>query len=112
MPLTARIVSKRSNACVDRKPPTGPKSRSHTKSRCNTKRTQLGCPQTHLPVGPDVISFNEQWFDKGHMFFMSSGPVKLVIAAYGVTKHGEEGSGTWQQFPSEPWSGKDENFLH
>ena len=41
---------------------------------------------------------------------MSSGPVKLVIAAYGVTKHGEEGSGTWQQFPSEPWSGKDENF--
>jgi hypothetical protein len=71
---------------------------------------QLSCPQTALPLGSEAIKFNEQWFEKGHMFFFSSGSVHFVIVAYGMTKKGETGRGTWQQISSEPWSGRDENF--
>lgn len=61
-------------------------------------------------MGADRIYFVEQPFDKGHMFFFSSAPLYLVIVKYGTAGAGETGKGTWQQFKSEPWSGKDENF--
>lgn len=46
------------------------------------------------------------------MFFFSSGPVNFVIVKYGTIKGGTPGSGNWQSFSSEPWSGKDENFCN
>jgi hypothetical protein len=73
-------------------------------------KAELGCPQQERQLGADRIYFVEQPFDKGHMFFFSSAPLYLVIVKYGIAGAGETGKGTWQQFKSEPWSGKDENF--
>lgn len=76
----------------------------------NRYSSGLGCPHQSRQLGADSIDFVEQSFDKGHMFFFSSGPVNFVIVKYGVVGSGETGSGTWQSFDSGPWSGKDENF--
>jgi hypothetical protein len=73
-------------------------------------RSELGCPQQARQLGADSVYFVEQPFDKGHMFFFSSGSINFVIVKYGTANSGDIGKGTWQSFDSEPWSGKDENF--
>lgn len=73
-------------------------------------RQELGCPLQSKELGADTVYFVEQPFQNGHMFFFSSGPVNFVIVKYGTTGEGQPGSGNWQSFSSEAWSGKDENF--
>jgi len=75
-------------------------------------QTELGNPHQERELGADTIYFVEQWFERGHMFFFGSGHVNFVIVKYGTVEGGKPGSGAWQSFPSEPWSGKDENFCN
>lgn len=73
-------------------------------------RTDLGCPHQTRELGADTVFFVEQWFDNGHMFLFSSGPVHFVIAKYGTAEGHQPGTGVWQSFASEAWTGRDENF--
>lgn len=52
---------------------------------------------------------NEQWFERGHMFFVGNTPANIVLVKYGVAKPGEMGQGNWQPYPSKPWTSLDEN---
>lgn len=78
----------------------------------NKYKRELGCPYQVRELGADSIYFIEQWFQGGHMFFFDSPPVHFVITKYGTVENGQSGTGTWQSFASDPWSGKDENFCN
>ncbi len=73
-------------------------------------QNKLGCPREERQLQADSVYFVEQWFEYGHLFFLSSDLENKVIAAYGTPLGGEAGTGAWQSFPSEPWPGLDHNF--
>ncbi len=75
-------------------------------------QSELGCARDQDALGADRLILIEQPFERGHMFFFASrdGTIYLVIAKYGTTGSGEAGRGSWQQFASTAWTGKDENF--
>lgn len=65
-------------------------------------KNRLGCPIQETPLSNSQITFVEQPFSNGHMFYFESG-VKFVIVKYGIGN-----KGTWQSF-DDTWDGRNDN---
>ena len=64
---------------------------------------RLGCPVQTSPLDHTQVTFVEQPFESGHMFFFQSGSMKFVFVQYGAGT-----SGTWVSF-DDAWDGRNDN---
>ncbi|MBI5877334.1 MAG: serine/threonine protein kinase [Chloroflexi bacterium] len=71
---------------------------------------EIGCPRTPQQLDSTQIGFNEQRFDRGHLFLYNDGAPYFVLITYGTPNEDDRGDGTWEKRDGEAWSGRDEGY--